>query len=85
MTPIKVYGTDWCEDTHRTRKQLLDLHVPHVYINIEKDPAARDWAVAQNHGKQKTPTVDANGTILIEPTNAAMLDVLKKQDYVKDM
>jgi glutaredoxin len=67
MSRVKVYGTDWCEDTQATRNQLDSLGVPYDYINIEKDPKATDWVKRQNGGKQKTPTVDIEGQILVEP------------------
>jgi mycoredoxin len=69
MSEIKVSGADWCEDTQRTRARLDELKVPYRYINVDHDPAAKEWVKAQNHGKQKTPTVDIDGKILIEPTN----------------
>jgi glutaredoxin len=78
MNTIKVYGANWCEDTTRTREQLDALGVKYEYIDIDKDAAAKQWITQQNHGKQKTPTVDVGGKILIEPTNEEMEDALRK-------
>jgi glutaredoxin len=78
MNTIKVYGANWCEDTTRTREQLDALGVKYQYIDIDKDAAAKQWITKQNHGKQKTPTVDVGGKILIEPTNEEMEDALRK-------
>jgi glutaredoxin len=74
---IKVYGTGWCEDTERTRHHLDALRVHYEYIDIEQDPAAQAWVKRQNGGKQKTPTVDMEGRILVEPTNEQVDEALK--------
>lgn len=77
MNDVRVYGVaggrlfrslaDWCEDTQATRNHLDSLGVPYQYINVEEDPGAQDWVKQQNHGKQKTPTLDIQGYILVEP------------------
>jgi glutaredoxin len=69
MNKVKVYGADWCEDTQRTREHLEELNVRYEYINVDHDKSAEAWIKQQNHGKRKTPTVDLDGKILIEPTN----------------
>jgi len=76
---ITVYGADWCGDTRRTRKQLDALGVPYDYVDIDEDKAAEAWITQQNNGKRKTPTVDVNGTVLIEPTNPKMEQALRDQ------
>ena len=67
MNEVKVYGANWCEDTHATRNSLDSLGVQYQYIDVEQDRRAQDWVKAQNGGKQKTPTVDIDGQILVEP------------------
>jgi glutaredoxin len=83
MNNVKVYGADWCEDTQRTREQLGALGVSYDYINLDSDKAAEEWAKAQNQGKRKTPTVDLEGTILIEPTNAQMEAALRTRGMIE--
>jgi len=77
MTNIKVYGADWCGDTQITRFQLDQLGIEYDYFDVDGDPAARDWVLKQNGGKQKTPTVDVGGTILVEPSEEELDQVLK--------
>jgi glutaredoxin len=67
MNDVRVYGADWCEDTQATRNHLDSLGVPYQYIDVEKDAQAQAWVKQQNGGKQKTPTVDIQGEILVEP------------------
>jgi mycoredoxin len=74
---VKVYGADWCEDTQATRNHLDSLGVPYQYINVEQDARAQDWVKRQNHGKQKTPTVDIQGKILVEPDERELERALK--------
>ena len=82
MNTIKVYGANWCHDTVRTREQLDRLGVVYEYINVDKDAAAKHWITQQNNGKQKTPTVDFGGKLLIEPTNEEMEAALRAAGLV---
>jgi mycoredoxin len=67
MNTPKVYGANWCEDTEATRNHLDSLGVRYEYVDVEQDAAACAWVKQQNGGKQKTPTVDIGGQILVEP------------------
>ena len=78
MAKIKVFGADWCEDTQRSREQLDELGLKYDYINIDKDAASQAWVKQQNGGKQKTPTIDVEGRIIIEPSNE-QLEILLRE------
>jgi mycoredoxin len=67
MDTIKVYGAGWCEDTQETRAHLDQLGVNYEYLDVDADPAAKEWVKQQNGGKQKTPTIAIAGRILVEP------------------
>ncbi len=75
---IKVYGADWCHMTTDTLAHLERLGVAHEYIDIERDKKAAAWVRAQNHGKERKPTLDINGTILIEPDNEELEETLRE-------
>jgi mycoredoxin len=77
MAGIKVYGADWCPITARTREHLDELGVEYDYIDVESDPAAARWVKRHNGGKEEKPTVDINGRILTEPTNAELDSALE--------
>ena len=77
MNPIKVYGADWCEDTQATLNHLDSFGVPYQYVNVEKDPRAQDWVKQQNGGKQKTPTLDIDGQVLVEPDERELEQALR--------
>lgn len=74
---VKVYGADWCEDTHATRQQLDRLGIAYEYINVESDARAQAWVKQQNGGKQRTPTVDIRGRIIVEPDENELVETLK--------
>ena len=76
MTPVKVYGADWCEDTQRTLAHLSRLSIPFEYINVDLDKSAEEWIKQQNHGKRNTPAVEINERVLIEPTNDQLDEAL---------
>lgn len=69
MQRIKVVGALWCEDTLRTLEHLREINAPFEFFNVDEDPDARQWCIEQNDGKQRTPTLDLGGTILVEPSN----------------
>ena len=77
MNPVKVYGTDWCEDTAATCNNLDSLGVQYEYVDVETDAKAQAWIKEQNGGKQQTPTVDINGQILIEPDERELEEALR--------
>jgi glutaredoxin len=82
MSKIKVYGADWCEDTHRTREHLDARGLAYDYINVDRDSAAQRWVQEQNNGKRQTPTLDLSGTILIEPSNEELDEALRNNGIV---
>ena len=77
MNEVKVYGTQWCEDTHMTREQLEGMGIPYEYHDIEKEPEAAQWVKDINGGKQVTPTVDILGEILTEPDENELGNALR--------
>ena len=76
-TKVKVYGADWCSMTTRTLAQLEQVGVPFDYIDVEADEAASQWVKDQNDGKEKKPTRDVAGTVVITPSNAELEKALK--------
>ena len=79
MSPITVYGTEWCEDTQRTRSHLEEIGVPYQYVDIERDARSADWVKVQNDGKQITPTVKLEGLVLSEPSDAELDTALRSR------
>ena len=72
--PIKIFGTTWCGDCHRAQAVLKGLSEPYTWIDIEKDKEAYDHVIAVV-GKRKVPLIEfADGTHLVEPSNAALTD-----------
>ena len=69
---IKVYGAEWCPLTRRTVKHLENLNVEFEYVDVDNDPQASEWVKNQNNGKEKKPTIDIDGKVLTEPTDAEL-------------
>jgi mycoredoxin len=83
MSDIHVFGADWCHDTHHTLNHLKRLGIPFDYADVDDDPAARQWVLEQNDGKQKTPTVDIKGTVLSVPSNEDLDTVLQQHNLLQ--
>ena len=56
--------------------------MPSGRANVEDDRAASDWVKEQNGGKEKKPTLDLEGEILSEPTNAQLDKALEKAGFL---
>ena len=79
MFGVKVYGTDWCEDTQHTRAFLERLGVSYKYVNVETDETASAWVREHNDGKERKPTVDVAGQILSVPTDHELTSALRER------
>lgn len=79
MSDVKVYGADWCSMTRRTLSHLDEIQVPYDFIDIESDERAREWVKKQNDGKEKKPTVDVAGEVLVEPSDSELDEVLGRR------
>lgn len=79
---VTVYGAEWCEDTQRSLRHLRRLRVQHAYEDVDRDPAALERAKALNHGERRTPTIDVEGTILVEPRNHELTTALEEHGAI---
>ncbi|MHB0923062.1 MAG: glutaredoxin domain-containing protein [Bellilinea sp.] len=76
-TVIILYGTRWCFDSRRARAVFDDLEIPYFYIDIDKDPEARNYVQEVNNGFRSVPTiVFPDGSILVEPSNEILKEKL---------
>lgn len=73
---VTVFGADWCEDTHRSRRLLRRLSVTHHYRNVDEDLDALDRATELGQGVRRTPVVEIDGVALVEPSNEHLLSTL---------
>jgi glutaredoxin len=81
---ITVYGADVCEDTRRSLRHLRRLGVSHVYQNVDLDPAALERAKALNSGRRRTPVIDLDSEVLVEPSNEALTNALLRHAEITD-
>jgi mycoredoxin len=80
-TPIKLYGASWCGDTRRSRRLLDDLSIPYEYLDIDRNPAAKQYVIAQA-GKQKIPVIDLTTQILIVPSDDVFTQALRTTGHL---
>jgi glutaredoxin len=62
--------------TRHTIQHLRRLGVNYEYIDIERDPMALQWVKKQNGGKETKPTLDIDGNVLAEPSDAELDELL---------
>ena len=74
---ITVYGAYWCPDCSRSKQFLGEHQIPYNWVDIEDDQAGEAYVVKKNNGKRIIPTIEfEDGSILIEPSNAALAEKL---------
>jgi mycoredoxin len=78
---IRVFGALWCLMTTGTLRHLDELGVKYDFIDVETDRKAAEWVRRQNDGKERKPTLDMDGVILSEPSDAEVDRVLKELDF----
>jgi len=72
-TMITMYGTLWCGDCKRAKKFLGEQRIQYDYVDVEHDADGLAFIERVNSGKQIVPTiVFADGSILVEPSNAEL-------------
>ena len=77
-----VYGADWCEDTQRSLRHLRRLSIAHRYTNIDEDLTAIERAKALTGGRRRTPVIEMDGAVLVEPTNETLTRLLIERGHV---
>ncbi len=74
MENIKIYGTIWCPDCHRSKRLLESKEIPFEWVNIDKDKSASSLVKEINNGNRSVPTIIfPDGSHLTEPSNAELL------------
>ena len=74
---ITVYGAYWCPDCSRSKQFLGEHQIPYNWVNIEDDQKGEAYVVQKNNGKRVIPTIEfEDGSILVEPSNAALAEKL---------
>lgn len=84
MPDITVYGTTWCPDCRRSKQFLRDQRIPFGWIDVEHDAAGLAVVEQHNNGKHIIPTiVFADGSVLVEPSNAALARKLGVEQHAR--
>ncbi|MEY3028769.1 MAG: hypothetical protein RL198_166 [Actinomycetota bacterium] len=84
MAEIDFYGADWCSDCRRSKNLLNTLGVDYEMHDVEINPedATRAHEIA---GRKNIPVIRfADGTHLVEPTDAVLHAELKIRGLVKE-
>jgi thioredoxin reductase (NADPH) len=77
-TEITVYGAHWCPDCRDSKQFLGEHQIPYNWVDIEEDLEGEKFVIEKNEGKRIIPTiVFADGSILVEPTNAELAEKLE--------
>jgi thioredoxin reductase (NADPH) len=84
-TQITMYGTAWCSDCKRAKKFFGEQRVHYDFVDVDSDADGRAYVESVNDGKDIIPTiVFADGSILVEPSNAELAAKLGLQTTAKN-
>ncbi len=79
MPPAKItiYASSWCGDCFRVRRFCDKYRIPYTWMDIDANPEAEKFVLKTNNGMRSVPTlVFEDGSLLVEPTNAALAEKL---------
>ena len=64
-----MYSTTWCGYCARLKRELAELQIPFVEINIEEVPGSAEVVEKVNDGNRTVPTlVFSDGTAMTNPS-----------------
>ncbi len=74
---ITIFGTWWCGDCAWVRRFFDKNHIPYKWVDIDSDESGEEFVLSTNNGMRSVPTiVFEDGSILVEPTDAALTSKL---------
>lgn len=76
---VEVLGAAWCVDTARTLRCLRRLRVPFHVTDVDHHLDALQEITRLTGGTRLTPVVRIGGRVLVEPSNAALVDALEQE------
>ncbi|HEX8598299.1 MAG TPA: FAD-dependent oxidoreductase [Chloroflexia bacterium] len=74
---LLMYGTAWCSDCKRSKEFFGEHRVPYEWIDVDEDPEGLAYIEQVQNGGHSVPTIlFPDGSVLIEPSNAALAEKL---------
>jgi thioredoxin reductase (NADPH) len=84
-TNITMYGTAWCSDCKRTKRFFGEQRIHYTFVDVDMDAEGLAVVERVNDGKHIIPTlVFEDGSVLVEPSNAALAAKLGLQTTAKN-
>ncbi len=73
-----IYTTSWCGDCFQLKKFLNENNILYDEKNIEENEEDFKTMLSYTNGKRIIPTVNINGTILINPKPTELKNLLNQ-------
>jgi mycoredoxin len=81
---VVIYGSNWCGYTVRALRQLDQLGVEYVYVDVDRDAEAEERIASWNNGRAIRPTFDMDGEIFVNPSPPVLEAELKTRGLLTD-
>ncbi len=79
---VEVLGAQWCVDTARALRCLRRVRVPFAFSDVDYDLDALAQATSLSGGHRRTPVVKVGPRVLVEPSNATLLQALEDAGWL---
>ena len=66
--PVTMYTTTWCGYCRRLKRQMEDEGIAFREVDVDEDHRFDERIIAATGGFRTVPTIDAGGTLLVNPT-----------------
>ena len=76
---VVLYCTPWCPDCRKARKWLMERDINFTEVDITTNTNAAKQVMLWAGGYRTTPTIDINGTIIVDWDEKALSEVFDLQ------
>ena len=66
--PVTMYTTTWCGYCRRLKRQMEDEGIVFQEVDVDRNPQFGDRIIAATGGFRTVPTIEAGGSLLVNPT-----------------
>ncbi|MEX0748722.1 MAG: FAD-dependent oxidoreductase [Candidatus Saccharimonadales bacterium] len=75
-----IYGAHWCPDSQRVKHWLGEHDVNYVWKNVDDSQAIVDEMLSKTDNTNLIPTLDIDGTILVNPSDDELAAALHEPE-----
>jgi len=79
---IVMYCTKWCPGCYRARRFFTERNLDFTEVDVNIVPGAAEQVMAWAKGYRTTPTFDIDGLVVVDWSEARLVEALKQKGYL---